>query len=192
MKISLILGFSLTVMDNYQKQPLKLYIQDIFRAKRTEDNKYVYEIFNLKFKNVMIHGVITSMYNTTNKSSNFEISDPTGCVQVYYDSTKNNSNISDDTIKDLLKSFAAISRRGDDNAPTMAALLSSIENKYKNPIDFEEGSHVSVVGDIFVDDFRNVRTVSAYQCRTTTVERDIVWLEELRCLYDKYYLKNIK
>ncbi|CAH2098964.1 unnamed protein product [Euphydryas editha] len=178
-------------MDNYQKQPLKLYIQDIFRAKRTDENKYVYEIFNIKFKNIMIHGVITSMYNTTHKSTNFEISDPTGCVQVYYDTTKNNTNISDGTIKDLVKSFAVISRSGDDNAPTMASLLNSIENKYKNPIDFEEGANVTVIGDIFVDDLKNIRMVSAYQCRTTTVERDIVWLEELRYLYDKYYLRNI-
>ncbi|XP_050358228.1 uncharacterized protein LOC126778592 [Nymphalis io] len=177
-------------MDNYQKQPLKLYIQDIFRAKRTEENKYIYEIFGIKFKNIMIHGVVTSMYNITTKTTNFEISDPTGCVQVYYDSTKNNTAVSDATIKDLVKNLSIITRRGDDNAPTMSALFNSIEKKYKNPFDFVEGSNVSVIGDIFIDDLRNTRMVSAYQCKTTAVERDIVWLEELRYLYDKYYIQT--
>ncbi|XP_026501746.1 uncharacterized protein LOC113404891 [Vanessa tameamea] len=178
-------------MDNYQKQPLKLYVQDIFRAKRTEGNKYIYEIFGIKFKNIMIHGVVTSMYNTTTKSTNFEISDPTGCVQVYYDSTKNNTAVSDATMKDLVKNLSIISRRGDDNAPTMAALLNSIEKKHFNSFDFVEGSNVSVIGDIFIDDLKNTRMLSAYQCKTTTVERDIVWLEELKYIYNKYYIPNM-
>lgn len=177
-------------MENYQKNPLKLYIQDIFRAERSEQNKYIYKLFGYTFKNIMIHGVVTSMFNTTDTRTNFEISDPTGCVIVYYDSTKNNTNISESTFKDLVKSLSIVTRKGSRNAVTMTGLINSIEKKRKNPIDFEPGSFISVVGDIFVDDLRNVRMVSAYQCKVTSVERDIIWLEELRYLYDKYYIKS--
>ncbi|XP_069363400.1 uncharacterized protein [Maniola hyperantus] len=177
-------------MDNYQIAPVKLYIQDIFRAKQTEENRYIYEMFNLKFKRVMIHGVVTSIYNKTTKTTNFELSDPTGCVQVYYDTNKNDYKLSEDTVKDLVKSFARKSQSGHDKILAMSSMLSSIENNYKFPFDFESGSHVCVVGDIFVDNFKSSRMICAYSCKTTSVERDIVWLEELRYLYEKYYLKG--
>lgn len=176
-------------MENYQKNPLKIYIQDIYRAERNKQNKYIYKLFDHTFKNIMIHGVVTIMFNTTESRTNFEISDPTGCVNVYYDTTKNNAYLSESTLKDLVKSLSIASRKSNRNSVTMSALLNSIEKKHKNPIEFEPGSYISVVGDIFVDDLRNIRMVSAYQCKVTSVERDIVWLEELRCLYDKYYLK---
>lgn len=174
-------------MENYQKHPIKLLIQDIFRAKQTE-NKYVYKLFDLSFKNVMIHGVVTSVYNTTTFTTNLELSDPTGCVQIYYDTRKRNGNISQDVMKDLIRSFGNFSRSGNDKAPFLASLLNYIEKKHKNPIDFEEGSYVNVIGDIFIDNFQNTRMVSAFQIKCTSVESDIIWLEEVRYLYNKYYL----
>lgn len=170
-------------MDNFQQIPLKVYIQDIFRAKRTE-NKYIYELFGMTFKNIMIHGVITSVYNVTSTTTNIEMSDATGSVQIYYDSTKSNINPLPAIKKDLFNGFSAATRAGNDNVNIMSTLLDRIA---KNPIDFTDGDYISVIGDIFIDE-RNVRMVSAYECVKTTVERDIVWMEDLRYLYNKFYL----
>ncbi|XP_039761670.1 uncharacterized protein LOC120634885 [Pararge aegeria] len=175
---------------NYQMSPVKLYIQDVFRAKQTEENRYIYEMFGLQFKNIMIHGVVTAVYNKTSETTNFELSDPTGCIQIYYDTKKNNYKLPDGTMNDLVKSFALKSQSAHDKILTMSAMLNSIENNYKNKFNFDSGSHVCVVGDIFVDDFRNARMICAYSCKTTSVERDIVWLEELRYIYDRYYLQT--
>ncbi|XP_072934042.1 uncharacterized protein [Epargyreus clarus] len=175
-------------MEDLQKNPLKLYIQDIFRAKRSDENKYVYEMFGLKFKNIMIHGIITAIYNTNSRTTNIELSDPTGTVQIYYDSTKNNSNITDDNMKHLVREFAKACRSGYDNTTTMSSMLDAIEKKKQNKMNFEPGSHLSVIGDIFIDDLKNKRMVSAYICKPTSVEYDVVWLEELSYLYEKFYL----
>lgn len=172
-------------MNNFQTQPLKIYIQDLFRAIQTTENKYIYELFGLTFKNVMIHGVITSVYNTTVKTTNLEISDPTGTIQVYYDSTKSNSSIKDDMLANLNHQFTAASRFGDVNIGIMATLMDRIKKKKLN---FSEGDFLNVVGDIFVDD-KNVRMISAFDVTVTSIERDIVWLEELRYLYEKFYIK---
>ncbi|KAJ8707925.1 hypothetical protein PYW08_010291 [Mythimna loreyi] len=172
-------------MDNFQQSPLKLYIQDLFRAKNTE-NKYIYEFFGLTFKNIMIHGVITSIYNTTSRTTNMELSDATGSVQIYYDSTKSNINTSPAILKDLYYGFSEATRSGNDNMSIMSSLLDRIA---KNPLNFTEGDYLSVIGDIFLDD-KNVRMVSAYECLKTSVERDIVWMEELRYLYENFYLGN--
>ncbi|XP_075987835.1 uncharacterized protein LOC142984249 [Anticarsia gemmatalis] len=172
-------------MENFQQCPLKLHIQDIFRAK-TSDNKYIYELFGMTFKNVMIHGVITSIYNTSDTTTNMELSDATGSVQIYYDSTKSNTNTSPAILKDLYYGFSVATRSGNDNVTIMSTLLDRMSKK---PINFAEGEYLSVVGDIFVDD-KSVRMVSAYDCTKTSVERDIAWIEELRYLYEKYYLRN--
>lgn len=176
------------VTNNLQKNPLKLYIQDIFRAQRNQDNKYIYEIFGLTFKNVHIQGVITAIYNNINgKSVNIELSDPTGSVLIYYDSTKNNHFIPIETTKDLFRKYAEVKRFGDGNA-IMSKMMDAIATKRQNAVVFEEGSYLSVVGDIFVDVFREIRMVSAFECVNTSVECDVVWLEELRYLYEKFYL----
>lgn len=171
-------------MSNFQQSPLKLYIQDLFRAKITE-SKFIYEIFGLTFKNVMIHGVITSIYNTNtiNNTTNMEVSDATGSVQIYYDSTKSNINTSPAILKDLYCDFSEETRVGNDNIHIMSSLLGRIGKK---PLNFTEGDYLCVIGDIFVDD-KNVRMISAYECVSTSVERDVVWMEELRYLYEKFY-----
>lgn len=173
------------MMNNYQPYPLKLYIQDLFRAKNTA-NKYIYEIFGLTFKNIMIHGVITSIYNTTNITTNIELSDATGSVQIYYDSTKSNINTSPAILKDLYYGFSEATRAGNDNVHIMSTLLDRVA---KNPFNFAVGDYLSVVGDVFLDD-KSVRMVSAFECLKTSVERDIVWMEELKYLYEKFYLCN--
>lgn len=184
-------------MNNFQCNPMKLYIQDIFRANQTEENRYVYEMFDVKFKNIMIHGVVTAVYNKMEKTINFELSDPTGSVQVYYDTRKRNNKVTDDTLKDLLRSFERKSRTQSgysmslsvhDNICTMSSMLNAIEKKCANLFP-DVGSYISVVGDIFSDELKTTRMVCAYRCRTTSVERDIVWLEEIRYLYQNYYLK---
>ncbi|XP_028027636.1 uncharacterized protein LOC114241097 [Bombyx mandarina] len=171
-------------MSEYQNYPFKLYIQDIFRAKNTE-HKYVYEMFGSKFKNVMIQGVVTSVYNSTNTTTNFELTDATGTVQAYYDLTKNNSNLSENMLKDLNENFEERSRSGDENLCTMAFLMERLLRK--NKFDFFEGNYLSVIGDIFVDD-KNTRMISAYECKINNIERDVIWMEELRYLYEKFYL----
>lgn len=170
-------------MNNFQTSPLKLFIQDIYRANQTE-NKYIYEFLGLQFKNVMIHGVATAVYNTTEKATNLELSDPTGTVQCYYDSTKSNSTPKPDIINNLNYHFAAASRFGDVNIVTMSMLMEKIRNKKLN---ISEGSYLSIVGDIFLDTKGN-RMISVYECVATSIERDIVWLEELSFLYHKFYL----
>lgn len=170
-------------LDNFQTSPLKLFIQDIYRANHTE-NKYIYEFLGLQFKNVMLHGVVTSVYNTTDKTTNLELSDPTGSIQCYYDSTKSNSTPKTDILNNLNYHFAAASRFGDENIDTMSMLMQKIKTKRLN---IPEGSYLSVVGDIFLDSKGN-RMISVYECVVTSIERDIVWLEELRYLYDKFYL----
>ncbi|XP_023939212.2 uncharacterized protein LOC112046703 [Bicyclus anynana] len=181
-------------MTNISPSPVKLYIQDVFRAKQSEENRYLYEMFGLKFKNIMIHGVVTSVYNTSAKMTNFELSDPTGSIQIYCAAKNNNFNINENTLKDLVKSFARKSQsqssHDHDKLPTMSSMLHCIEKNSKNCVNFENGSHVSVVGDIFVEDLSNSRMICAYVCRITSVERDLVWLEELRYLYENYYLKR--
>ncbi|KAG6464449.1 hypothetical protein O3G_MSEX014517 [Manduca sexta] len=150
-------------MSNFQNVPLKVYIQDIFRAKKTEQ-KYIYELFNLTFKNVMIHGVVTSIYNKTTSATNLELSDPTGSVQIYYDVTKSNMNLRGGAIKDLYSHLEDVSRR-DENLGIVSTLMNSIISR--QGINFNEGDYVSVVGDIFVDD-KNCRLVSAYDCKATS------------------------
>lgn len=172
-------------MNNFQQSPLKLYIQDLFRAKNTE-NTYIYELFGLTFKNIMIHGVITSIYNTTNSTTNMELSDATGSVQIYYDSTKSNINTSPAILKDLYYGFSEATRSGNDNVGIMSTLLERIAKK---PLNFTEGDYLSVVGDIFLDD-KNIRMVSAFECLSTSAERDIVWMEELSYVYKKFYISN--
>lgn len=173
-----------------QKNPLKLYIQDIFRANRTVENKYVYEIFGVKFKNLMIHGIVTAVYNKNLKTTNLEISDVTGSVQVYYDSTKNKNNLSETNIKDLLKGLTETSQYDSDNAMIMSSMLDVMIKKRENLLNYVEGDYVCLVGDIFVDELKNVRMMSAYQCQQSSLERDLVWMEELRYLYEKFYLWN--
>ncbi|CAK1595234.1 unnamed protein product [Parnassius mnemosyne] len=177
-------------MDNIQKHPLKLYIQDIFRAKQTVENKYIYEIFGIKFKNIMVHGIVTAVYNKCSTTTNLEISDATASVQVYYDTTKSNNNLSNNTIKELLKDFAKASKYHDDNLNCISSLLDLMIKKKDNIMNFIEGDYVSVVGDIFVDEIRNIRMLSAYECKPTSIERDVVWMEELRYLYENFYLWN--
>ncbi|XP_028164882.1 uncharacterized protein LOC114356008 [Ostrinia furnacalis] len=173
-------------MNNFQKCPLKIYIQDIFRAKRSAENKYIYEIFGMNFKNIMIHGVVTSVYNITATSSNLEISDLTGSVQVYFDSSKSNHKIAEGTLKDLRREYTSASQFGDINIDIMNTLMSKITDASKRVIT--EGSYLSIIGDIFVDETKNVRMVSAFECSETSEQRDIVWMEELRYLYEKFYL----
>ncbi|XP_013195396.2 uncharacterized protein LOC106138419, partial [Amyelois transitella] len=171
-------------MDNLLRNPLKLYIQDIYRAKQT-DNKYVYELFGLRFKNIMIHGVVTSVYNITKTSANLEVSDPTGTVHIYYDKKKSNTAVSDSTLRDLKNNYIDASKFGDLNIQIMTKMMQGITDK--NTVIFEDGDYISVVGDIFVESLKNIRMVSAYNCDRTNVEYDIVWMEELRYMYDKYY-----
>jgi hypothetical protein len=176
-------------MDNFQKNPLKLYIQDIFRAKRTAENKYIYESFGMTFKNIMIHGVVTEVWNNSTTSVIFELSDATGSVQVYYDKNKNNLNVTDGVMNDLKREFVVASKFGDPNIQIMNTLMDRIRKKKSDVIT--QGIYVSVVGDIFLDD-KNVRTVSAYECGQTSVECDLVWMEELKYLYEKFYLWSKK
>ncbi|XP_026755958.2 uncharacterized protein LOC113515866 [Galleria mellonella] len=175
-------------ISNIQKNPLKLYIQDIFRANST-DNKYIYKLFGLPFKNVMIHGVLTAVYNTTKITTNLELSDATGTVQIYYDSTKNNNSISSTSWRDLTNNYIDASKFGDPNILIMSEMMDRIKNKM-NCVVFEEGCFMSVVGDIFVDSSRGVRMISAYECNVTSAAYDVVWMEELRYLYDKFYINN--
>lgn len=177
-------NYKISTMDTLQRCPLKVHIQDIFRAKTTE-NKYVYELFGMTFKNVMIHGVITSIYNTSATATNLELSDATGSVQIYYDSTKSNVNTSPAILKDLYYGFSVAVRSGNDNVGIMSTLL---DHMPKYAINFSEGDNLSVTGDIFVNE--NKRMISAFECVKTSVERDIVWMEELRYLYEKFYLWN--
>lgn len=171
-------------MNDIQTQPLKIYIQDIFRAKCTE-NKYVYEMFGLKFKNIMINGVVTAVYNKTSKTTNLELSDPTGSVQIYYDRTKSKNTLPENCLKDLYHHFAKASQCGDVNINVLSMLTDKI--KEKKDFDFTEGSYLNVIGDIFLDD-KNCRMISAYECKVNSIERDIIWLEELRYMYEKFYL----
>lgn len=171
-------------MSNYQTAPLKLYIQDIFRAEIT-NTKYVYEMFDLTFKNVMIHGVVTSIYNTKKTTTNLELSDPTGSVQIYYDLTKSDMLTTNDVLQDLNRHFYEASRSRDENINIISTLMDRVAEKTSLKID--EGSYLSVIGDIFTDD-KNTRMISAFECIVTSVERDLIWLEELRYLYEKFYL----
>ncbi|KAM3956991.1 uncharacterized protein ACR2FA_009003 [Aphomia sociella] len=177
-----------SVSNIIEKNPLKLYIQDIFRAKPT-DKKYIYELFGITFKNVMLHGVITSVYNTTKTATNLELSDATGTVQIYYDSTKCNNSISTNNWRDLTNNYIEASKFGDQNITIISEMMDRIKNNM-NSMVFEEGSYTSVVGDIFVDSSKSLRMISAYECNLTSTAYDIVWMEELRYLYDNFYLKN--
>lgn len=178
------------IPNNFQKDPMKLYIQDIFRAKRSEHNKYIYELFGLTYKNVMIHGVVTSFYNKTDNSTNFELSDGTGSVQIYYDWNKCNKNISKEMMKSLHRDFVEQLRYGDDNLDIKSKMMGAISEKKREPANFDVGSHLCVIGDIFTDSLTGTRMMTAYECSVTNVERDIVWLEELRYLYEKFYLRT--
>ncbi|XP_050680411.1 uncharacterized protein LOC126976201 [Leptidea sinapis] len=173
----------------YQRDPVKLYIQDIYRAKATE-HKYVYKIFGKSFKNIRIHGVVTEMIHNNSNSMILELSDPTGCAQIHYDTSKCNTRINSSCMNDLTRSFAKASRMSCDDVDTMHFMLDKIEQKYKNPVDFEEGDFLSVLGDIFVENLKDIRIINAYECKKTNVDRDIVWLEELRYVYDKLYIKQ--
>lgn len=175
-------------MNSYQKNPLKLYIQDIFRAKRTENNRYIYEIFDLTFKNIMIHGIVTCIYNNTKYTTNLEITDATSSVQVYFDCRKNNYKIEDSEMKNVANSFQSVLYNNDDNIDILQTLYDAIVSKNLNPITFKEGDYVAVVGDIFLDDITETRMISAYEINVTSVDREIIWLEELQYLYNKFYL----
>lgn len=174
-------------MDTYQKHPLKIYVQDIYRAKRSETNKYIYELFGLTFKNIMIHGVVTSIYNKKHGSSaNIELTDATGSVQIYYNYSKAGLRIGESLRKIDRESRTVFmcSSKG----PILKQLFASISDNCKNPVDFKKGDYVCVVGDLFLDDLKDTRMISAYQCKLSTCEREVIWLEELQYLYDKYYL----
>lgn len=176
------------IPNNFQRNPLKLYIQDIFRANRSEQNKYIYELFGLSFKNIMIHGVVTALYNKTNNTTNLELSDGTGSVQIYYDWGKCNKNVSKDMMKSLHRDFVERLQYGDDNLDIKSKMMGAISETKRDPANFDVGCHVCVIGDVFLDSLTGTRMVSAYECNVTSVERDIVWLEELRYLYEKFYL----
>lgn len=178
------------ILNNFQKNPIKLYIQDIFRAKRSEHNKYFYELFGLTFKNIMIHGVVTSLYNKTNHSTNLELSDGTGTIQIYYDWGKCNKNVSKEMMKSLHRDFVEQLRYGDDNLDIKSKMMTAISETKREPANFDVGSHLCIIGDIFIDNLVGTRMMTAYECIITNVERDIVWLEELRYLYEKFYLRN--
>lgn len=177
-------------MNNFQTNPVKLYVQDVFRAKRTEQNKYLYQLFGFTFKNVMLHGVVTCVYNNYATSTNLELTDATGSIQAYFDSTKNNSSTPDKVVKNLAHEFPSILWSGSDKVPIMKSLKDSIFKKKQAPINFTVGSYVCIVGDIFVDDLKGVRMISVYECPVTSVQRDLVWIEELKYLYEKYYLRS--
>ncbi|XP_053620678.1 uncharacterized protein LOC128681098 [Plodia interpunctella] len=174
-------------MDSLPRNPVKLYIQDLFRATQTE-NRFIYELFGMRFKNVMIHGVVNSVENPSLTSQILEVCDPTGTVNVCYYSKNINATVSDRTIRDLKNNYVDASKFGDPNIQIMTTMMECILDKTKYA--FKQGDHVSIVGDIFVDNTKNVRMVSAYSCEKTSFEYDIVWMEELRYLYDKYYLLN--
>ncbi|CAK1549325.1 unnamed protein product [Leptosia nina] len=125
-------------MAEYEKTPLKLYIQDVYRATRSEQNKYVYEILGIYFKNVMLHGVVTSVYNASSRSINIELSDCTGTVQVFCDSAKKDNNITQTCLKDLTRDFANSYKHGDDKINTMSFLLNKIQKKHSNLLKFQE------------------------------------------------------
>ncbi|XP_013161797.1 PREDICTED: uncharacterized protein LOC106113524 [Papilio xuthus] len=173
-----------------QKKPLKIYIQDIFRAKNTIENKYIYQLFGMKFKNVMIQGVVTDAYNKTSKSINLEISDATGSVKVYYDSTKNNNNLNNDIMKELSRDLSKLYAFNNNNSTVMSSMFNLMSEKKENMLNFVGGHYVCIVGDIFVEDVSNNRMVSAFHCKHTSIERDLVWMEELRYIYEKFYLWN--
>ncbi|XP_038217194.1 uncharacterized protein LOC119836055 [Zerene cesonia] len=175
-------------MERWKKTPLKLYIQDIFRAKQSQNNKYVYEMFGIKFKNVLLHGVVTALYNTSERWTNFELSDPTGTVQVYYNFTKSNKHVNPECMKDIIHSLAKVSNSVEKDLKTMSFMLERIEKRNAN-INFREGDYVSVLGDIFVDDLRDSRMISGFDCNKSSIERDILWMEEMRFIYDKSYIK---
>ncbi|VVD01032.1 unnamed protein product [Leptidea sinapis] len=120
----------------------------------------------------------------------YKLSDPTGCAQIHYDTSKCNTRINSSCMNDLTRSFAKASRMSCDDVDTMHFMLDKIEQKYKNPVDFEEGDFLSVLGDIFVENLKDIRIINAYECKKTNVDRDIVWLEELRYVYDKLYIKQ--
>lgn len=172
-----------------QRNPLKIYMQDIFRAKNTIENKYIYELFGMKFKNIMIQGVVTDSYNKTSKSINLEISDATGSVKVYYDCSKSNNNLQNDTIKDLSIEISKLYAFNNDNSTILSSMFNLISEKTENVLNIVRGDYICIVGDIFVDDVGN-RVVSAFNCKHTSIERDLVWMEELRYIYDKFYLWN--
>lgn len=178
------------IPDNFQSNPVKLYIQDIFRANRSEYNKYFYELFGLTFKNIMIHGVVTSLYNKTNNSTSLELSDGTGTVQIYYDWSKSNNNVTKDMMKSLHRDFVEQLRYGYDKLDIKSRMMSAISETKREPANFRVGSHLCVIGDVFVNNLSDTRMVSAYECNITSLERDILWLEELRYLYEKFYLST--
>ncbi|XP_045507916.1 uncharacterized protein LOC123703801 isoform X2 [Colias croceus] len=153
-------------MERWRKAPFKIYIQDIFRAKQSENNKYVYEMFGIKFKNVLLHGVVTAVYNTSERFTNFELNDPTGTVQVYYNFTKANKHVNAECMKDIVQSFAKVSRFPDKDVKTMSFMLERIEKRNSN-LNLKKG----------------------YDCNVTSIEKDIIWMEEMRDIYDRCYLR---
>lgn len=169
-------------------QPLKVYIQDIYRAERSEENKYIYKLFDINFKNVLLHGMVTSIYNYTGKTVNFELTDSTGTIQVYYDSTKNNCNVSQSVVKSLKLGYQSRLINQDEHISTIRTLKDRILSKNENPIKFSTGDYVFVIGDIFIDDIKKIRMISGYECNLTSIQREIIWMEELQYLYEKFYL----
>ncbi|XP_045533664.1 uncharacterized protein LOC123720879 [Pieris brassicae] len=177
-------------MAYYKKTPLKLYIQDVFRAKQSEQNKYVYEIFGKTFKNVMLHGVITSVYNGSTKSSYIQLSDATANIQVYCNNERNNTKLPPNCIEELEELYVKNYKIGDRRLRTESFMLEKIKEKEKNKMTFKKGDFVSIIGDIFVDNLKDERMIAAYEWYITSIERDLIWMEEMIYLYNNCYNKN--
>lgn len=173
-------------MSTLQVNPLKLYIQDIFRAKTTE-NKYIYELFGLTFKNVMVHGIITNLVSTSDKECvELQLMDCTGTVQIFYDCSKNNHNISKNTFKRLLFDSKTNLQGKFINTDIQKIMMEAVKLKADN-LGFEKGDYLAVTGDIFLDECKKTRMICAYECNVTSSERELVWLEELQYSYDNFY-----
>lgn len=115
----------------------------------------------------------------------------TGSIQVYYDATKTNSVVSDRSYNYLKHNFNNMLAVSCENIAILRTLHNDVIATKQNVIDISEGDYYSVIGDVFLDSVKNTRMLSGFQCLKTSAARDVVWLDELKYLYDKYYIKRL-
>lgn len=175
-----------------EENPVKVFIRDIAKFTRDEDNKYHYFFCGMKFKSIQVHGVVTELYSQGEDMVNFQLSDPTGSVDVYYN-TSNFITLPKDTMTKLNDQLQAM--KASYSSPQFHSFLTlkwmkdEIKKAHQELI-FEEGDCISVLGDLFVDN-TEVRKISTCVCYKTSLTMDVIWLVELLDLYKhKYFSKK--
>lgn len=174
-----------------EENPVKVFIRDIAKFTQDEENKYHYYFCGMKFKSIQVHGVVTEVYSQGADMISFQLSDPTGSVDVYYN-TSNFLTLPKDTMAKLNEQLQAVKARSSSPQFHSFLTLKWMKDEIKkahNDLIFEEGDCVSVLGDLFVDN-TEVRKISTCVCFKTSLTMDVIWLVELLDLYKHIYFSK--